>query len=142
MRTIQTIDDRAIPNGTLQHFGLELDAQGNELSRTPITPAEFDQWQTQPPSWPPVRTALLQDADYNAAVDGATNQRAVTRLEQYAMGNPDNWAMLATLWNSAIASIPAPNPLTPQVCDRFNTLFQDNYLPVTLNRDTALMDAP
>jgi hypothetical protein len=93
------------------------------------------------PRWPPVRTALLQDADYNAAVDAA-NQRAATRLEQYAMGSPDDWPMLAQLWNAMVGSIPAPNPLTPAVCDRLNTLFQGNHLPVTLNRDTALMNAP
>jgi hypothetical protein len=70
------------------------------------------------------------------------NQRAATRLEQYAMVSPDDWGQLAQLWNAMVGSIPAPNPLPPAVCDRLNDLFQGNHLPVTLNRDTALMNAP
>jgi hypothetical protein len=120
---------------------IESTAQGDY--GTPISQAEYETLMPPvlAPDWPPVRTALLQDADYNAAVDAA-NQRAATRLEQYAMGNPNDWAMLALLWNAMVGSIPAPNPLTPAVCDRLNDLFQGNHLPVTLNRDTALMNAP
>jgi hypothetical protein len=91
------------------------------------------------PDWPAVRVALLQDAAYNAAVEAAQNQRAVTRLEQYAMQSPDNWGQLTMLWNSAIASVPAPSQLTPEDCDRLNQLFQQGNLPINLDRDTALM---
>lgn len=95
--------------------------------------------QTPDPDWPAVRVALLQDAAYNAAVEAAQNQRAVTRLEQYAMQSPDNWGQLAMLWNSAIASVPAPQQLQPEDCDRLNKLFTTGNLPITLDRDTALM---
>lgn len=99
----------------------------------------IDAARTPEPDWPAVRVALLQDAAYNAAVAAASDQRAVTRLEQYAMQSPDNWGQLAMLWNQAIASVPAPSQLTPEDCDRLNQLFTTGNLPITLDRDTALM---
>ena len=89
-----------------------------------------------------MRQGLLNDAAYNAAVEAAQNQLAVSRLEAYALQSPDNWGQLATLWNVAIASVPSPQQLQPEDCDRLNALFQQGNLPINLDRTTALMEAP
>ena len=102
----------------------------------------IDAARTPAPDWPQVRQALLNDPAYNAAVEAASNQLAVSRLEAYALQSPDNWGQLATLWNVAIASVPPASQLTPEDCDRLNQLFQSGHLPITLNRTTALMEAP
>ena len=104
--------------------------------------AAIEAARTPEPDWPAVRVALLQDAAYNAAVEAAQNQLAVSRLESYALQSPDNWGQLAALWYAVMISVPSPQQLTPEDCDRINALFTAGHLPITLNRTTALMEAP
>ena len=100
---------------------------------------------TQPPEpialleWGQFKLAMLSNAAYVRVAERTTNQRSVSRIENYFTAEIENWPVAAMLWEQMIAGCIEGIGPTPEEAAGWTAIAQASNMPIEFTSDGYLV---